>query len=380
MAPLTVADEAPRIGRLRMWKKIIFSVSLLIGLGLFVFFIEKFGGFGKAFEAVKAVGPLGLTVAVLTAASTYFFPAIGWWILMRGEGMNVPVWTTIKANFMGFPINFIAPSAYLGAEPLKTFYIAHAHGEPKRKILATIIVGKYQEIGSLLFVMIVAAGIALWKINFSRPQMILLISALAFLILLFSITLYAFIGNHAPTVKLINFTAMILRGKGRRRLARLRTRAEEMEGLIHAAFTKRWKTFIAAQAVTMLSAVAILMRPWVYFYFSSDHQKLGVEYLCAIYLVTNLINVVPHVPGALGMLEGGIGGLFKLMKLPEHHATGFTLVTRIGDLSLILLGAWLIFHYNLQAMAKRVAKGEEPLRLKDAEGALGEPKGPATSA
>jgi len=153
-----------------------------------------------------------------------------------------------------------------------------------------------------------------------------------------------------------------------------------MEHLIHAAFTRRWKTFLVAQTITMLSPVAILMRPWVYFYFSSDHHALGIEYLCAIYLVTNLINVVPHVPGALGMLEGGIGGLFKLMDLPEHHATGFTLVTRIGDIWLILLGSWLIFHYNLQAMARRVAKGEEQIHIKDAEGAISEPKGPDPSA
>jgi uncharacterized protein (TIRG00374 family) len=380
MATLTVAEEAPRIGRLPMWKKIVFAASLLLGLGLFVFFIEKFGGFGKAFEAVAAVGWVGLTISILTSMSTYFFPAIGWWLLMRGEGMKVPVWTTIKANFMGFPINFIAPSAYLGAEPLKTFYIAHTHGEPKRKILATIVVNKFQEIGALLGVMIVAAGIALWKINFSRLQMTLLVSALAFLIILFSVTLYSFVGNLKPTVKLINLAALLLRGKGRRRLARLRSRAQEMEHLIHAAFTRRWKTFLVAQTITMLSPVAILMRPWVYFYFSSDHHALGIEYLCAIYLVTNLINVVPHVPGALGMLEGGIGGLFKLMDLPEHHATGFTLVTRIGDIWLILLGSWLIFHYNLQAMARRVAKGEEQIHIKDAEGAISEPKGPDPSA
>ena len=362
-----------------MWKKILFVCSLALGIGLFVFVINRFGGFGKAIQAVAAVGWLGLTASILTAAATYFFPAIGWWMLMRAEGMNVPVWTTIKANFMGFPINFIAPSAYLGAEPLKTFYIAHVHGEPKRKVLATIIVGKYQEVGALLLVMIAAAGIALWKIDFTRGQTILLISALAFLLALFSLTLYAFLGNLKPTVRVINALARLFGKKGRRRFARLRTRAEEMEHLIHAAFTKRWKTFLAAQAVTLLSSISILMRPWVYFYFSSDHRMLGVEYLCAIYLVTNLINVLPHMPGALGILEGGMVGLFTLMKLPEQHATGFALVTRIGDLSLILFGAWLIFHYNLQAMAKRVAKGEEQVHLEDAEGAVVEPKPPISS-
>jgi uncharacterized membrane protein YbhN (UPF0104 family) len=113
-----------------MWKKAFFTVSLLVGVGLFVFIINKFGGFGKALEAVGSIGWTGVSLFVLTSAGTLIFPAIGWWILMRGEGLRIPLWTVLKANFMGFPINFIAPSAYLGAEPLKTFYIAHAHGEP----------------------------------------------------------------------------------------------------------------------------------------------------------------------------------------------------------------------------------------------------------
>lgn len=361
-----------------MWKKVVFACSLVLGIGLFILIINRFGGFGKAIEAAAAVGGMGLTVFIFTAAATYLFPAIGWWMLMRGEGMKVPVWTAIKANFMGFPINFLAPSAYLGAEPLKTFYIAHAHGEPKRKILATIIVSKFQEVGALLLVMIAAAGVALWKIEFTRGQMILLVSALGFLLVLFSAGLYSFLGNLRPTVRVINALAGLFGKKGRRRFARLRTRAEEMEHLIHAAFTKRWRIFLAAQAVTLLSSIAILMRPWVYFYFSSDRRMLGAEYLCAIYLVTNLINVLPHMPGALGILEGGMVGLFTLMKLPESHATGFALVTRIGDLCFILFGAWLIFHYNLQAIAKRVAKGEEKVRLEDAEGAVEEPKPPTS--
>jgi hypothetical protein len=109
--------------------------------------------------------------------------------------------------------------------------------------------------------MIVAAGIAMWRINFSRVQMTLLVSALVFLIVLFSVALYSFVGNLKPTVKVINLVAWILRGKGRRQLARLRSRAQEMEHLIHAAFTRRWKTFLLAQTITMLSPVAILMRP-----------------------------------------------------------------------------------------------------------------------
>src|SRR6185295_5912832 len=207
MAELTVSPTAPRIGPLNMWKKAFFAFTLLLGLGLFIFFIDRFGGFGAALKAVRAVGWSGVAGFILLASGTLIFPALGWWILMRSEGMKVPLWTTFKANFMGFPINFIAPSMYLGAEPLKTFYIAHTTGETKRRILATIVVSKFQEMGALLITMVFAAGIAVWKIDFPRRQEIMVLGSLFTLLTLFLIAVYGFVTNRQPTVQVINFIA-----------------------------------------------------------------------------------------------------------------------------------------------------------------------------
>ena len=82
------------------------------------------------------------------------------------------------------------------------------------------------------------------------------------------------------------------------------------------------------------------------------------------------MNLLPHTPGALGVMEGVMGLLFDLTKMGTEHARDFQVVVRLADRLLLLFGGWLIFHYNLQAMAKRVAKGEEQVRIEDAEGAL----------
>jgi len=365
-----------------MWKKVFLAVSLTVGIGLFVFFIQKFGGFGKAIEAVGSVGWGGVAAFVGLCAGTMLFPGIGWWILMRSEGMKVSLWTTLKANFMGFPVNFIAPSMYLGAEPLKIFYVARVSGETKRKLLATIVVGKFQEMGALLFTMVLAAGIAITKIDFPRRQEIMVLGALSLLVLLFLVAVYGFVTNRRPTIHAINALARCAPkrhfGRWRRKLARLRTRAEEMEDLIHAAFTKRWRTFLVAQTVTMFSALSVLVRPWVYFQLA--HQELvPFEKLSAIYIVTNLINMLPHTPGALGVMEGGMLGLFRILGLGSNSdAAAYQVVGRVSDIILILVGAWLIFHYNLQAMARRIAQGKEKVGVHEVQGP-DEPEEPAPS-
>jgi glycosyltransferase 2 family protein len=370
-----------------MWKKAFFAFTILFGIALFVFFIQKFIGFGNAIEAVGTVGLPGVTSFIALASGTMVFPGIGWWILMRSEGMKVTLWQTLKANFMGFPINFIAPSMYLGAEPLKTFYISHASGETKRKVLATIVVSKFQEMGALLVTMVFAAGIALWKIDFPQAYRALVYSGVTtvfFLLALFMIAVYGFVTNRQPTVKVINWLARFGRknrfGRWRRRLARLRTRAEEMEHLIHIAFTKRWKTFVLAQAITSCSALSVLVRPWVYFFFSNRQEAVPFEKLSAVYIATNLINMLPHTPGALGVMEGGMLGLFKILSLGTEADPGaYQIVGRAADIVLILFGAWLIFHYNLQAVAKRIAQGKEKVGVHETEGADEEPPG-STSA
>jgi uncharacterized protein (TIRG00374 family) len=350
-----------------MWKKLLPAALLLIGIGLFAFFIAKFGGVQASLKVVAELGWIGLILFIVNAALVPAAPAIGWAMLMRGEGLKVPISTALKAAFMGFPINFIAPSMYLGAEPLKVIYVANAHDVPKRRVLATIIVSKVQEVGSLLLVMLAAAGVALWRIPFASGQRWMLIGGLAVLTACFALGLYAFLGNFKPTVKFINLLARF--GVAKRKLARLRTHAHEVEIIIQRSFTHGWRTFIASQMVTLISAVSILIRPWLFFVFAND-EWVSIERLCAIYVVTNLINMVPHTPGGLGIFEGGMLGLFALMKLggskTEQMAAGFSIATRAADVVLILVGVVLIFVLNMRSFAKSVTKGEQKLSMKDA--------------
>jgi len=226
--------------------------------------------------------------------------------------------------------------------------------------------------------MVLAAGVSVWRIEFPRKQMIFVLSALGILMSLFLLAVYGFVSNRQPSVKVINFLARFGKsgfGRWRRKLARLRFRAEEMEHVIHRAFTKRGKVFLLSQAVTTLSALSVLVRPWVYFTFSPHHEYVAFEKLSAIYIVTNLINMVPHTPGALGVMEGGMVGLFRILKLgADSDAGAYQMVGRAADIVLILFGSWLIFHYNLQAMAKRIAQGKETVEISEAEGADEEPE------
>jgi hypothetical protein len=91
--------------------------------------------------------------------------------------------------------------------------------------------------------------------------------------------------------------------------------------------------------------------------------------------MTNLINMLPHTPGALGVMEGGMGFLFSMLGVGVPGDAGaYQMVGRTADIVLILFGAWLIFHYNLQAMARRIAQGKEKIGVHETEAAEDEPE------
>ncbi len=338
-----------------MWKKLLLVLSLLIGVAAFCA-IPLIVGKENTFNAVRQAGWRCIAVFLANSTLTLVVPAIGWTILMRGEGMRVSFLDALKANVMGFPLVFITPSMYLGGEPLKMVYIGNKYGIPKRRVLATLLVGKFQEFGALISLVIIATGIALWRIDFTRQSKIFVIAGTALLLIPFALLLAAVLGRFQLTVKIVNFLAMFRIGI--RRLARLRSKAEEMEHLIHAAFTKRWKTFLAAQAVTFQSATSILIRPWIFVYFATG-VSLGSEHLALIYVVTNMANTVTVIPGALGFFEGGMVGAFEIAKLGKANAAAYGIINRICDITFLVLGTWLIFHLGLSRVAKGVAKGEE---------------------
>ena len=348
-----------------MWKKVLFIASALLGLAA-VAAIPWFVGIDKIRSAVARTGPLALVVFTAYASLPLIFPAIGWWIIMRGEGIQASLWSAIKANFMGFPINMIAPSAYLGAEPLKTVYMARACDVTKRRVLATIIVSKVQEIAGLALVMLVSAIVYLWRVELARSQTLAVSIITGAMVLAMTTLMIAFFRNAQPTVRIINLLAKFR--IARRRLARLRPKAEEMENLIHACFLHRWKRFLLAQAVVTLSAVSLFFRPWVYFIFDT-HPELGTigsEHLAAIYVVTNTVNTFSFTPGGLGFFEAGLVGYFSAAKLGADNAVAYALANRIFDVVYIILGVWLIAHTGLSSVAKGLAKGkDETLKPED---------------
>jgi glycosyltransferase 2 family protein len=327
-----------------MWKRLFTVLSITLGIAGFCA-IPFIVGLEDLLRTIAEVGWVCVMVFTANAACSLLIPAVGWWMLMRAEGIPASLSTAVLANLMGFPINVLTPSMYLGGEPLKVLYVASVCKVAKQRVLATVIAAKFQEFGGLILGMLVATALFVWHTDFfTRRNEALLIAINGVLAVLLGLGFYSFAGHLRPLVKILAVAARFRRFEGRAK--RLQILAEEVENCIHTTVTKRLRLFILAQAVTCLSAVSIFLRPWIFFRFLPTFE-LGFNQLCVLFVLTNLVNGLPLIPGALGLFEAAMTGYASAAGLGDEKGAAFAVITRIADLLLFMLGSWLIVHYGL---------------------------------
>jgi len=336
-----------------MRKRLFYILSIGLGVAGFCT-IPFFVGMHDVLWTIGHVGWLGIVLCVANASCTLVIPAIGWWLLMRAEGIPASCSTAIQANLMGFPLDFVVPSAYLGGEPLKMVYIAHVCQVPPQRVLATIIVAKFQEFGGLILGMIVATAYFIWHTDtLATRYAVLLIGAMVILVGLLGITLYTFMGRFKPIV-----TLLVCLARWRifhRKMARFQIFAEELGHRISRALTAHGPVFLLAQSIACLSALSLFFRPWLFFWFLPG-ARLSFDQLCALFVLTNLVNLLTVVPGGLGWFEATMAGYARAVGLGDDKGVAFALVSRIADVTLLTMGSWLILHYGLSHITRGQAR------------------------
>jgi len=324
--------------------------------------------FHKALAQIRHIGYLGSAVFILNLAVTFLAPAVGWHLLMRADGIPVTLRQSLISGLMGHAFNLITPMMYMGGEPIRVFHIASVARVSKRRVLATIIVSKVQELAGLAFLLILGAGVAIFTADLSGPYIAAAALAGVILVGFLVAVLGLFLGNFKPTVKILLFIARL--GILPRRMMRLRHKAQEMETMVRSHFTQRFRVFAISQMITFLSPVAQLLRPTIFFAFllwAGENVRLPtVSELAVFFIASQVIFMVPSTPGGLGVYEGGLVVIFsQIMGWMPEHGFAYAILIRTADLLLISFGVWFVVHYGMTSLLKFVvgAPGAVPINM-----------------
>lgn len=339
-----------------MVRRLVFVLLIVLGVAGFIA-IPVAVGVERTLTAIRGVGVLCVVAYLANFSLVLIAPGISWWILLRSGGLRINLVDVLRANFFGFPINLLTPSAWVGAEPVKAYYLCRKYNLSPTGVVGTMVVAKFQEAtGLFLLMMMSAAGLVFYSDLVSARAETTILAALGITLVLFTLFLVSYAKNFKPLTRM----SLLLARAGflRTRLAPILLRIRSTEQVIHDTLVPRWKSFLLAQAVALISTASVFFRLPLFMAFTPDADRLRWIHVFAVFLATNVINTLQFIPGSLGVLDGVLLLVFDQTGLSETHAAAYNIVNRIADVTLFTVGIWLLIHLGLARYLRRHEKAE----------------------
>ncbi|MCA9920271.1 MAG: flippase-like domain-containing protein [Anaerolineales bacterium] len=250
-----------------------------------------------------------------------------WHILLLGLGYKLPFWSLLGHRLAAFGVSYFTPGPQFGGEPVQVLLVERQHGVPRSAAIAAVSLDKAVEL--LLNFGFLAFGVLLVLQNGLLGEAVREGTAVWTTLLLLPPTLYLW---------------LIWRGR------------QPVSWLLRLVKLGRWETAVSTSETQMttlcqqnpgalLRAIAISALTWgvmiAEFYAMASFLglSLSLAQLIALLTAARVAFLLP-LPGGLGTLEASQVWALELMGFHPAAGLGLSLLIRLRDVSLGLLGLW----------------------------------------
>ncbi len=332
---------------MKVWRWTGRALAILLALGgVFLFgFLVYLSGPKEVLRQLVSVGWAGFLAAWGSVLLGLLFWAMSWSALLRGAGLEVPFRRLFSPLLAGFAITYITPSAYLGGEPVRAYWVAKDHGFSMTQVMATVVVERLLAGVAVLLFFSVGGVLVLTQPGVSSADkyaIALGLGTMAFFILL---------GVWAVARK-AHWLSSLLRALGRLIpmrgwLARAAAKVAETEAEIHQAFTYYLPFTVLSFLFQLLGVLVTYLRPQLFFYFT-QRALFSFAELSLYFTLSTFINAFLWIsPGGLGLTDGGRVGVFTLLGVPASAGMAFNVVFRLAETLTAGLGVMLLVRRGL---------------------------------
>lgn len=328
-------------------RRITLAVSILAGIFLFVTVIQNVGGVDAIVKEIVKLGWWGALLSFVNVTAMVFGWIWSWKILLNAYGLY-PSWGTLgRAVVGGYALSYLTPSMYFGGEPFRIYLVTKELNASSTQVTATIVIWKILEGGTLFSLVIIGSFNAILSGALAVRDEVSLTVGNFIVIGGWGLLAWSFITKRHWISRLCG----VLHRKspwGKAALARLFLWLEEAETIIHDAFSTHTKAVLQVLAISMLINLTVFVRPWIFFFFNSD-VMLGFRNLSFVYALFFFLSSFLWVtPGGLGIAEGGLVEIFRLIgrNIPDQAVTAFAITVRGIELVFILVGLTILIHFG----------------------------------
>lgn len=349
----------------RASKRLLYLGSSLVGVALLAVLCAVVD-LSAARRELGRVGLLGCAVFLVNIAISLAGPLLGWHFLLRSVGIAAKFRTTLASFMMGRAFNLISPMAYFGGESVRTFHVSAVTGAPKRQVLATIVVSELQLLAALTLFTLLGLGVAAGGGALEGAPLAWAAAGGVGLAVFLAVLCGLSLGDVRLSVRLLDL--LIRLRIFPRRLSAIRQSAIDMEGTVRSMMVDRRRAFFLSQLACLLSPVAQLFRPTLYFALLVRAGSIAslptLSELAVFFVLSQLIFMMPSTPGGIGVYEGGVIGVFRLLGWDAADGAAYGLLLRLDDLFYILFGWTLIARFGMSRwLASEEAEPESDRKL-----------------
>ncbi|GJM41056.1 MAG: hypothetical protein DHS20C20_13380 [Ardenticatenaceae bacterium] len=250
-----------------------------------------------------------------------------WWLLLRGLGYKLPFGALLGHRLAAFGVSYFTPGPHFGGEPVQVLLVERQHGVPRAGAIAAVSLDKTVEL--LLNFGFLTFGVAL------VVQTGLLGNAVGG-----QTAVWTFLLLLPP----ILYLWLIWQGR------------QPVSWLLQRLKIERWRTAVAASEAQMNTlcrqnpsalggAIAVSALSWglmiTEFYAMASFLGVSLSLVQLITLMTaaRVAYLLP-LPGGLGTLEASQVWALGLMGFNPAAGLGLSLLIRLRDVLLGLLGLW----------------------------------------
>lgn len=302
-----------------------------------------------------------MAVFLLNFLAVFLVSAKRWQVILRGQGCKLSFPKVLRAKMAGFTLSYITPSAMIGGEPIRAYMAKEESDCGWERSFASVIIDQVI-FSSCLFVAMIT-GFLLLAEHFSLPTEVFFIF-LAVFVLAVSVfyVFYKRILNReaedpAFFTYLLRKTRLDRLNFVRRRLASVDITEKSIEKFFREEKSCFFQALFWGIAETLLDVASVTL---TCFYLG---QSLGITESFGVFFFLTLANFFP-IPGALGSLEFALGFVFGILGIGSDLGLAFSLVYRLINIVLCLVGLVAIAHFSLKTLSHHFSLETPPLLLK----------------
>lgn len=298
--------------------------------------------FGQIFSNLARLSLHQIGALLLVNVTFNIILTVRWWVILRGLGTSVSIWSLVACRLAGFSVSYLTPGPLFGGEPVQVLLAQKVNGTPLDLGSASVILDKtFELLGNFAFLGLAAFTILSQDLLGSKQMAVTLLFCSILILLPLLYLGFLFRGNR-PLVGIVkNLPNWVRRRSWHGKLLKFLEETETR--IVHYC---RRKAYTLGQILLFFLLVwtVAVFEMWLALSFLGIRLTLPETIFV---LAGGKLALLLPFPGALGILEVTQIFIFGLFSRNAETAVSLTMYIRFRDLLFVAAGlAITLFGYR----------------------------------